>query len=105
MAFSIVADSNTHIVSVNGLVNLSTGETIDSATVEFSIYEFGGETLYTAGGQGWPVELDSEGDGDYIGSFNADLEEGCSYEARLTITSGVNVLTKRRRFIPTTNKL
>jgi hypothetical protein len=88
-----------------GLVNESTGEFIDDATVSLTVYECDGQTA--VGGVDWPVVLTSAGSGVYSGTFNAydNIEARKKYTIRINVESGSNysefersVMAERRRF-------
>lgn len=85
-------------VSVKGLTRSDTGEYVDDAVIEFTIYNGAFEGNPNSG-YSWPLILDYDGNGDYSGAINTDLEEGCTYTGVIKITSGVNVETYKRRAI------
>lgn len=101
-----LSPGNTHWIQVSELVRKDTGEFINDAVVEITIYESDGETAVD--GETWPVALTSSGSDGYYSATtgsSADFEDGEQYIIEITATSGTNVATwqeatlaKTRRF-------
>lgn len=91
MAIVLYADEQTISVDLSGLTNNTTGEFIDDAEVEFTIYECGTDNEIDGT---WPVEMTASGsDGNYTATTNTDLCKGNKYTITITVTSGDNVAT------------
>ncbi len=103
MAIVLYADNQTISVEMTALTNNTTGEFIDDATVEFTIYECGTDNAIDGT---WPVSMTAAGsNGDYSATVNTDLCKDNKYTITITVESGDNVATfseqvlaKMRRF-------
>jgi hypothetical protein len=96
---------NTHWIQVFDLTRMDTGEFLDEATVEVTVYYCDSETAVS--GETWPVELTAGDDGYYSSttSSEADIEDKEKYTVKVTATMGDNVgtwqktvLAQARRF-------
>jgi hypothetical protein len=102
MSAQLYAGENTYLFELSDLTNVETGETINDATVEITVYECESETEIDGT---WPITLTASGsDGYYSVTGNLDLEKE-KYTVTMVITSGDNVstasetvLAKTRRF-------
>lgn len=97
------AGTNTYIFEESDLTNDSTGEEINDATVEVTVYECESETEVDGT---WPLVLTASGSGGYYSAIaTLTLEKDKKYTATMITTSGDNVreasetvLAKVRRF-------
>lgn len=79
---TLYADDNTHLITLKGLLNRSTGAAINDATVTVSV-KTTADVLVKA------ATLTASGSsGDYSGTIDADLAAGKSYKVYVVITSG-----------------
>lgn len=62
--------NNSGVLELTGLRNQRTGVPIEDATVEATLYDANGDEV---AGQVWPLTMDHEGSGNYVGVLSADL--------------------------------
>jgi hypothetical protein len=90
MSAQLYVDENTYLFELIDLTNVTTGEFINDATVEVTVYECDSDTEVDGT---WPITLTASGsDGYYSESGTLDLDKE-KYTVKMVITSGDNVST------------